>query len=819
MNKKVDKIFPFLWVHGEPRERILSEIEKIKESGISSFCVESRPHPSFCKEGWWDDFGFILREAEKRRMTVWLLDDVHYPSGRANGKIEERRDLWQKNIIVTETDAIGPVNCAKFLLKTYGKEESLVSAAIFKVGKNNRLVFESGKDVTERVKDDILYIDVPKGHFRILATYTSHLTADYNFVDCLNPQSTQLMIDEIYQPHFEHFKEHFGKTFAGFFSDEPRFGNGTADESLMFVERKFRNLGIFNAAYPYKDSLFSELNENDKRLIFSLWYDFKNDECAGFRVRYMDFITEEYSKNFSGKIGEWCREKGVLYAGHIIEDEGAHTRTCCSAGHYFRAMNGLDFAGIDVVYRQLRKGYSNAVYSYYRYPHYLNSTFYNYTLPKLASSAARADKRKNGKALCEIFGAFGWGETITEMKWLVDFMISRGINNFIPHAFNCKENDEDSPPYFYEGGKNPSFTAFGTLMKYTSELCEIFTGGQTTVNVAVLYHADAEWSGLPFLAIDEVCKYLTERQINFDVIPEYDIEYADERGVHTKYADYAMLIVPYRKYFKPELKKKLEKCSDAWVMVNKSDLKKEQKFLEKLRRNVSYRLEKSDKNLRIYEYIKNGETRYFVFNEGLSAIENKLFTERFGYYEAKDFASGAEYSGSAEKGIPIELRSGQAVVLTVGNEARKTQKFSLRFIGEVNHELEYYISKYPFDEWQFYKKTEKLLDIADACEKPGFSGKIKISGKFYMEEGKNLYIDFGRSLFPVELTVNGKLVGERIGEPFLFGVGGYTMRGDNYFEVVLSPTLVLEKRDPISHFGVIGKYGFQSYPKLYVGEK
>ena len=40
--------------------------------------------------------------------------------------------------------------------------------------------------------------------------------------------------------------------------------------------------------------------------------------------------------------------------------------------------------------------------------------------------------------------------------------------------------------------------------------------------------------------------------------------------MHTKYADYAMLIVPYRKYFKPELKKKLEKCSDAWVTGHKA---------------------------------------------------------------------------------------------------------------------------------------------------------------------------------------------------------------------------------------------------------
>ena len=54
-------IFPFRWLHGESQERLYEEILAIKNSGIREFCAECRPYPNFCREQWWDDFGFILK--------------------------------------------------------------------------------------------------------------------------------------------------------------------------------------------------------------------------------------------------------------------------------------------------------------------------------------------------------------------------------------------------------------------------------------------------------------------------------------------------------------------------------------------------------------------------------------------------------------------------------------------------------------------------------------------------------------------------------------------------------------------------------------
>ena len=42
--------------------------------------------------------------------------------------------------------------------------------------------------------------------------------------------------------------------------------------------------------------------------------------------------------------------------------------------------------------------------------------------------------------MCEIFGVYGWREGLKLEKYLADHFLVRGINRFVPHAFNPGEN-------------------------------------------------------------------------------------------------------------------------------------------------------------------------------------------------------------------------------------------------------------------------------------------------------------------------------------------------------------------------------------------
>ena len=110
-------LLPFLWMHEGHRDELPDLVRQVYESGARAFCVESRPHEQFGRQGWWDDMDVVLREAEKRDMRVWILDDKHFPTGYANGliagKYPERRK-WQ--LTEEHVDTMGPAREQAFLL-------------------------------------------------------------------------------------------------------------------------------------------------------------------------------------------------------------------------------------------------------------------------------------------------------------------------------------------------------------------------------------------------------------------------------------------------------------------------------------------------------------------------------------------------------------------------------------------------------------------------------------------------------------------------------------------------------------------------------
>lgn len=144
------------------------------------------------------------------------------------------------------------------------------------------------------------------------------------YINMLDEESCRLLIDAVYEPHWEHYREDFGKTIAGFFSDEPELGNGHI----------FDNEGKLGKSQdlPFSKNMPREL---EKRLgkdwanrMYLLWDNESNaKETARVRYAYMDAVTKLVRKAFSRQIGAWCRNHGVQYIGHIIEDGNAHART------------------------------------------------------------------------------------------------------------------------------------------------------------------------------------------------------------------------------------------------------------------------------------------------------------------------------------------------------------------------------------------------------------------------------------------------------------------------------------------------------------
>lgn len=804
MNNCTEKIIPFFWVSGESGSEIFAEIERVKECGINAICIESRVHPDFLGELWWRDLTMIMRRAKETGMKVLVLDDVRFPTGYANGAVKKHPELRQWHIRCDIVDVLGGARYRK-IIQNIEDEDELLGSFAFPLDENG-IDYSAKTVLTNNVKNGYVYYDLKNGLYRIITLYKTRKGSEReDCIDMLNPDSVRLLIDEVYEPHYKHFGgKEFEGVFKGFFSDEPRLGNAFYSKPPFALKNCYQNTaGCLGNCFPYSDEILNELiscygfSISD---LVALWLDI-GEKTSYVRTTYIDLVSKAYSKNFSMQIGDWCAERNLCYIGHIIEDMGAHMHLGASCAHYFRSQKGQDMAGVDLVLHQVKPFNSDVSTISMISGGLAKPAFFCYTLPKLASSCAKLYSKMNGNSFCEIFGAFGWGEGLEEMKWMIDLMLVRGVNHFVPHAFSPKFPNNDCPPHFYAKGNNPLFSGFSVLMRYTKKMCDVFSGGKRVAPIAVLYPAEAEWaaSGKQIL-FDETIKILTDNQLDCDIVPFDNIERTD---------DYECLVIPGADCYPKNVVDGINSLKKPKVVVDTvfktafnadaiklCDLPA---FVEKhARRRV--KLKNGSKYLHYAEYVKNGETVIMLFNAGYDKISDTVFTCFDDTVTVTDFATGFVYSENGKQGINVSLERGQAVVIAKGSPVSALKQLSRT---ELN------------DTWRIeaqgrvVREIETPIDINSMAEFANYSGEIACETVFYADKTENVryYLDFGEVGGSLQISLNGQDFGHRIAMPYLYDVTKAVKQGDNRLKVTVFGTLANRIKDGFSQFSAVPSTG------------
>ena len=78
------------WCFGAVVEKkeVLRQFQLLQDAGIDEFFIYTGYglyDPDFLSEEWFELVGFIIKEAKKRGMHVWIYDDLNWPSGTASG--------------------------------------------------------------------------------------------------------------------------------------------------------------------------------------------------------------------------------------------------------------------------------------------------------------------------------------------------------------------------------------------------------------------------------------------------------------------------------------------------------------------------------------------------------------------------------------------------------------------------------------------------------------------------------------------------------------------------------------------------------------
>ncbi|NHC42512.1 glycoside hydrolase family 2 [Bacillus sp. MM2020_1] len=871
-------ILPFLWMRGEEEQVIREEIAKIYECGIRAICVEARPHPDFAGPGWWHDLDIVMEETKQRGMRVWVLDDAHFPTGYANGLIEKNYPKRKKTYInYNIVDVLGAQNevtihitpmlkpksswldFGKPIDKDEQKNNKLISIVAAKLVTDG-IIDENLIDLTDGIEDGFLILTLPEGPWRIYVVYETKTDGgNPKYINMIDEESVSTQLEAVYEPHYDRYKDEFGKTFAGFFSDEPAFGNTTGFDFNETIGRKDMPLPWSEEA---KNLLLEALGDNWRLFLPYLWNSSEEmNQCVHTRYTYMDIVTRLYEKNFSLQLGKWCEDHKVEYIGHVIEDNDQHSRLGSGAGHFFRALSGQHMSGIDVIGGQVifggagleRRGISKG-----------DGEFYHYTLGKLGSSYGHLDPKKKGRTMCELFGAYGWKLGVRDMKYILDHLVVRGINYLVPHAFSMREYpDFDCPPHFYARGNNPQFRHFSYLMKYANRICHVFNGGSHIAPVAVLYQGESEWTG-EYMKMQKPARFLTENQIDFDFVP---MDILNDLGTYNgkinnnllniNGEEFKCLVIPYSQYITKELAAFINNADGLEILfvdgrpegianvVDKLEAAellaatKECKVIpltdlaKELKSKGIYdiQLKKPFKDLTYYHYVK--EQNIYMF-------QNESASETFsGEIELPIGESAIVYNGLENKFeklavrqengkglIYLELKPYEScIVFECNEEQANTFKsylpFSIQLANcstSIDLSSDWNYSLVKNKEYPNFGEVKKLVELQPISnEYPSFTGIIRYEKTFDLDETPNQGIVAFENIYEaVEVWVNDEYVGMKVCPPYVYELENYLRKGTNSIRVEVATTLDRDRlnqpeppfiiwHDPIDPTGMFGK--------------
>lgn len=806
-NKPFDYILPFLWLHGESHEELKEEILAIKQSGCNSFCAESRPYPAFCEDQWWEDFGFMLETARQLDMKVWLLDDRHFPSGFANHAIQKGLTQQKKVLRLHRLDVNGPENGVALLCERFlEEEETLLAAVAYQRTGEGTACHGEPIILTDSLRDGLVYFDIPEGIWRVFFLVESRQpVGNPNIIDMLDPAATDLMISQVYQPHYDHFQEYFGNTFQGFFSDEPAFLNHRGSYCCR--------LGT-DMALPWRQDipglLAKKLGKTEEEIIAmlpALWDDI--NDISPLRVAYMDTITAIYAQNFSGKLGNWCRAHGVRYIGHIVEDMGASTRLAHSVGHFFRALDAQDMAGIDVVLHQIMPGHNDMPHTPKMFDDILDPEFFVYALAKLAASHSHINPLMQNRAMCEIFGAYGFAEGVPVMKKLADHMLVSGINRFVPHAFSPKYPDKDCPPHFYAKGNNPQFLQFGQLMGYMQRVIHLLEGGIHKAPVAVYYNAECEWAGDLTDTYQAAAKMLTRQQIDFDFLSEDYIVNATLENGHLQINDesYSLLLLPGCRYITPRLRTFLEKMAAENVPFSFRDVSPEgfECYVSlSLPREIS--LATAAPHVRYYHLQKAGKDFFLFKNDGEEIVNTTVEGLPTGDVLVYDAWNNRCFRQTDRR---LVLAGGESVIWIFGEETQGLPEYQHPLtMASIPATLTWSITA---GDTQF--KNASLFNITGKDGMTRFSGTISYETEAEIPVDAEM-LDLGIVGETAKLTLNGIDCGSRIAPPYAFDISAAKRPGKNRIQIQVVNNPAYRERDTLSKFmklppsGMLGPVAF-----------
>ena len=510
--------------------------------------------------------------------------------------------------------------------------------------------------------------------------------------DLLNPESVSKYIELVHDAHYLHLKEFFGNTIIGFFTDEP--------DPLGRNARGY---------HPWQGGMDAEITARggDLTELFGLFDNQANPTID----TYKSMIVEKLNNIYYKRLFDWCESHGIALMGHPAGSDDMDE------------MKYFHVPGQDVVFRWM--GPERPL------------TGVHSAQGKCSSDGARhLGRRRNSNEFLGVCGRENerWHLTAWDVRWFINWLGVRGVNQYIPHAFYYsvagKRKDERPPDV---GPNNIWWPHYRIIADYIRRISHLMTDAPNTAKIAVLCESGN-------MAQDEM-RHFYEYQIEFNYLAR-------------------SFLVDF-----PETDGKI--CIQGYTYEHILDAKSpriEQDVLEliaRTRRDIQTREPQPD--LRATHIIKDGFDCYFFVNEGFEVIDTEITVAAQGAAIGVDFWGSRAFRLADGPKFDLHLKSGESllVVMDAAGDSTAATAPKTTDLGDLTEQFSW-SDESPDD---ISKTYTALLDLGEIA-------------------GNEIFTIRGEEM--AECYVNGHFAGVSLTNSHTFNIGKFLTNGVNSLRVVFT---------------------------------
>ncbi len=489
---------PFwFWNDTLDEQELLRQMWVFQHHGVDAFVIHPRvglPRDT----GWMSErllarMRVVIETAAARGMWVMLYDEGMYPSGSASGQVVAEDPAYQcRGYVRIDLDSLQPNTTVQGVaVDGQGKlalsdRQTLIAEVAYQ-GRRYAIVQRPVQAVIRGL------------HFADHnATKPDPLEDEPLAIDLLNPDAVACFIRLSYDRYHAKFGPYFGRTVRAIFTDEPHLLGRLQEDGI--VPGSTDSLEYVNAVLGYDFTPY----------LPALWDD---DAPPQIRADYERALEQRFEQTYYARLYTWCDDHNIYLTGHPAEpDATRHLR-------YFH------IPGQDIVWRFIEPDTPSALEGRQS------------TQAKAASSMMlHTGRRRNANEYC---GAYGHSLTFDEMRWLTNWLLVRGCNLLIPHAFyysvrGARYHERPPDVGLHSPWWGDAFTAFAGAAR---RLCWLNTDSDLVCQVAIL----GEHHHLPWRA----AKACFENQIDFNYLDIDDLarSQVNDGQLHLSGQSYRALVV------------------------------------------------------------------------------------------------------------------------------------------------------------------------------------------------------------------------------------------------------------------------------------